>query len=147
MSACKLYLEEFKYDLKNYKWLIISSFLIAFLLSSVTIYGFAYNGFDSIFSIGTSSPQGEFMIGSSGTTNSLFTLGTYNVTPPTPIVSQNILFILLPIIVASMAVIVMVLRMKASHTVKAMAITMAMAIILVIGFLIIQGMLASLMSS
>jgi hypothetical protein len=141
MQTINPYFIEFKKDIQRYRWLLIGCLVVAFLLSSVTVYGFTYNGYQGIFSIGTSSPGGLFTVGTG--VNSLYIIGPFSSLPQNA-QSAYPLFILLPIEIVALIFLVLILRIQNSGSVKAIAITCAMAIILIVSYLIMTTMLHTL---
>lgn len=139
MNVLRLYINESGIDLKKYRWLRLIYFIVAFILSSVTIYTSAYHGLNSLKTIGTFSLRGQSLFGNIGTSNLLSIIGNYNSLPSN---SQSVypLFILFTIEILGMIFVVLALRIQSFSSVKAIAINYAMAIILVISLLIMQNM-------
>ena len=142
MTINSLFFRDFWQDLKRYKYFILVAFILGFILSSITVYGFVYNGVAGWLSIGTTTPQGSFYIDDGGTM-SQYIVGMFSSLPPNA-QSAYPLFVLLPIEVVALIFLVVIIRIPASTTVKALGITLAMAVIGVMTFLIVQGMMNTL---
>ena len=127
---------EFKDYLKKHsKWLIPICALLLLICTSVTIYG------AGLWSLPVIGGSGTYVVG--GTTPSIFVIGSFD--SLTPVQQQSYpVFVMLPIEVAMIGILVVVLRLQMSGSVKALIITAVMAIFCIIAFLLIQNFVSLL---